>query len=333
MLHGHRITLLTGMILIVSVIQAEAKEAFIEMPSPCYAVEAVKYNRVYLKENEKDCDRTSKRELIQIDDGVDQVEVYAQGKLWRTQDLDKKEVDLEKIEDAVEEQKKNLNTEGIKNNDEASRRASEAVQKFHSEQYQSILNKEMARIKENLSNAGEKEDNKVIYSDANKTREPALRRESYLYIFVSSSMPQNTIRAYAQDAALLREQNIIIVLKGMTGKPSGIKETAKYVKNIIRKDPGCERKCAVYKVRFAIDPRLFEKYKITEVPVFVYDRDVKTMKSGVGGEIDNKTGSEYLKLEGDVSVQYALEMFRRETKENELDKLIGKISGEYGANN
>ena len=321
------------MILIVSVIQAEAKEAFIEMPSPCYAVEAVKYNRVYLKENEKDCDRTSKRELIQIDDGVDQAEVYAQGKLWRTQDLDKKEVDLEKIEDAVEEQKKNLNTEGIKNNDEASRRASEAVQKFHSEQYQSILNKEMARIKENLSNAGEKEDNKVIYSDANKTREPALRRESYLYIFVSSSMPQNTIRAYAQDVALLKEQNIIIVLRGMIGQPAKLKETAKYIQNIIKKYPECESKCKLYKVRFSIDPKLFEKYNITEVPVFVYDWNVKTMEPGMGRETGNKTGGEYLKLKGDVSLEYALELFRRETKYKELEKLIGKFRLEYGANN
>jgi len=191
----------------------------------------------------------------------------------------------------------------------------------------------MARIRENLSNAGEKEDSEAIYSDAKKTSEPALRKESYLYIFVSSSMPQNTIRAYAQDAALLREQNIIIVLKGMTGKPPGIKDTAKYVKNIIRKDPGCERKCAVYKVRFAIDPRLFEKYKITEVPVFVYDRDVKSMNPGMGGKINNESGSDYWKLKGDVSVQYALEAFKRETREAELDKLIGKLRPEYGASN
>lgn len=132
---------------------------------------------------------------------------------------------------------------------------------------------------------------------------------------------------------MLREQNIIIVLRGMTGKPPGIKETAKYVKNIIRKDPGCERKCAVYKVRFAIDPKLFEKYNITEVPVFVYDWNVKTMEPGMGRETGNKTGGEYLKLKGDVSLEYALEIFRRETKEKELEKLIGKFSREYGANN
>lgn len=331
MLHGCRITLLTGVIAIVFAVAAESKEAFIEMPSPCHSVEAVKYNQVYLKENEEDCVLTSKRALIQVDESVTQVEVYVQGKLWNTQTLNKKEVDLEKIADAVEEQKKNLNTEGIKNNDEASRRASEAVQKFHSEQYQSILNKEMARIRESLFNVGEKENNAIIYSDAIKTTEHSLSKESYLYIFISSSMPQSTIRAYAQDAALLMEQNIIIVFRGMTGKPPGIKDTAKYVKNIIRKDPGCERKCAVYKARFTIDPRLFDKYKITEVPVFVYDRNVKSMNTGMGNKINNEPGNDYWKLEGDVSMQYALELFRRETRETELDKLIGKLRPEYGA--
>jgi len=98
--------------------------------------------------------------------------------------VNKKEVDLEKIADAVEEQKKNLNTEGIKNNDEASRRASEAVQKFHSEQYQSILNKEMARIRENLSNAGEKEDSEAIYSDAKRHPNPHfVRKVIYTSLF------------------------------------------------------------------------------------------------------------------------------------------------------
>lgn len=331
MLHGCRITLLTGMILIVSAVAAETKEAFIEMPSPCYAVEEVQYNRVYLKQNKENCVLTGRRALIQVDDSLNQAEVYVQGKLWRTQDLAKKEIDLEKIADAVEEQKKNLDTESIKNNDEALRRATEAVQKFHAEQYQSILNQEISRIRENLFHAGEKEDSEVIYSDANKTSGPALRRESYLYIFVSSSMPQSTVRAYAQDAALLKEQNIIIVLRGMTGNQPGIKETAKYVKNIIRKDPGCERRCTVYKARFAIDPRLFDKYKITEVPVFVYDRDVKSMNPGTRGKISNEPSNDYWKLEGDVSVQYALELFRRETKETELDKLIGKLKPEYGA--
>ena len=108
MLHGYRITLLTGIILITFVIQAESKEAFIEMPSPCYSVEAIKKDKVYLKEDEKACAQVIQKTLIQIDDSVDQVEVYVEGKLWNTQELNKKDIDLEKIADVVEEQKKKL---------------------------------------------------------------------------------------------------------------------------------------------------------------------------------------------------------------------------------
>jgi len=78
---------------------------------------------------------------------------------------------------------------------------------------------------------------------------------------------------------------------------------------------------------------MFEKYKITEVPVFVYDRNVKSMSQGMGDKINNEPGKDYWKLEGDVSMQYALELFKRETRETELDKLIGKLRPEYGASN
>jgi len=304
------------------------------MPSPCYSVEAIKNNQVYLKEDEKACIQSINKTLIKIDDSVSQVEVYVKGKLWSTQALNKKEIDLEKIADAVEEQKKKLEAGGIENNNnEAIKRANEAAQKFHSERYQSTLNKEMERIKADVFNVGQKENNAIIYPDAIKTPEHSLSKGSYLYIFISSSMPKNTIRAYAQDVALLKEQNIMIVLRGMIGQPAKLKETAKYIQNIIKKNPECERKCKLYKARFSIDPKLFEKYNITEVPVFVYDWNVKTMEPGVGRETGNQTGSEYLKLKGDVSVEYALEIFRRETKEKELEKLIGKFSLEYGANN
>ena len=304
------------------------------MPSPCYSVETIKNNQVYLKEDEKACIQAINKTLIKIDDSVSQAEVYVKGKLWSTQALNKKEIDLEKIADAVEEQKKKLEAGGIENNNaEAIKRANDAAQKFHSEQYQTTLNKEMERIKADVFNVREKENKAIIYPDAIKTPEHSLSKESYLYIFISSSMPKNTIRAYAQDVALLKEQNIIIVLRGMIGQPAKLKETAKYIQNIIKINPECERKCKLYKVRFSIDPKLFEKYNITEVPVFVYDWNVKTMESGMGREIDNKTGSGYLKLKGDVSVEYALEIFRRETKEKEFEKLIGKFRLEYGANN
>ena len=70
MLHEYRIALYTGLILTAFVITAESKEAFIEMPSPCYSVEAIKKDKVYLKEDEKVCLQVIKKTLIQIDDSV-----------------------------------------------------------------------------------------------------------------------------------------------------------------------------------------------------------------------------------------------------------------------
>jgi type-F conjugative transfer system pilin assembly protein TrbC len=297
-------------------------------------VEAIKKDKVYLKEDDKACIQVMPKALIQIDDSVDQVEVYVKGKLWNTQVINKKDIDLEKIADAVDELKKKLEAGGITiSNDEAESRANEAAKKFYSEQYQSKLNKEMGRIKADLFNVGEKENNAIIYPDAIKTSEHSLNKESYLYIFISSSLPQNTIRAYVQDVALLKEQNIMIVLRGMIGQPAKLKETAKYVKRIIQKDPECQKKCKVYKARFSIDPQLFEKYGITEVPAFVYDQHVKTMKPDIGRETGKKNIDEYYKMKGDVSLEYALELFRRETKEKELEKLISKFRLEYGNNN
>ena len=334
MLHVNRLILLISVILITFVHQAESKEAFIEMPSPCYSVEEIKKEKVFLKEDEKACSHVILKALITVDDNVEQVAVYVKGKLWNTQALNKKDIDLEKIADTVEEQKKTLEIKGVdNNNDEALKRASAAAKMFYSEQYQSRLNREMERIKTDLFAIGGKENNEIIYHDATKTPEQSLGQYSYLYIFISSSLPENTIRAYVQDVALLNEQNTIIILRGMIGQPAKLKETAKYIKKIIQKDPECEKKCKVYKVRFAIDPALFGKYNITEAPAFVYDRNVKTMRQNTGNDTEDKSVGEFYKLKGDVSIEYALEIFRRETKEKELEKLLGHLKVEYGTAN
>ncbi len=70
-------------------------------------------------------------------------------------------------------------------------------------------------------------------------------------------------------------------------------------------------------VLFAWHPILFENYKVTEVPTFVYDRQVQNREVGRKKEI--KEESDYYKLKGDVSRKYALEIFRRETKEKEKE--------------
>ena len=323
------VLMLTGVTLLMSLNQVEAQEAFIEMPSPCYSVETIKNEKVYLKDDEKACEQIVPKALVQIDDGIQKVEVYVKGKLWNIQELNKQDVDLEKIAAAAKEQK--IDVAALENkNEEATKRADEAAKQFYSEKYQSKLNKEMERIRTETFKMGDKE-NKAMYSDANNKPKYSLAGNSYIYIFVSASMPEETIRAYVKDTALLKEHNIFIAFRGMLGNPPKIKETSKYIKKILQKDAGCQGKCKRYNVRFAVDPVLFENYKVTEVPTFVYDRQVQNRDVGRKKEIKNE--SEYYKLKGDVSLEYALEIFRRETKAKELELLLDKIKPEYGIAN
>ena len=327
----HFVILLTGVTLFMFLNQAQAQEAFIEMPSPCYSVESIKNEKVYLKDDEKACEQVVSKALIQIDDGIQKVEVYVKGKLWNVQELNKQDIDWEKITAAAKEQEKKIDAAALENkNEEAEKRADEAAKQFYSEKYQNKLNKEMERIRAETFKAGEKE-NKEIYSDANNKPKYSLAGNSYIYIFVSASMPEETIRAYVKDAASLREHNIFIAFRGMLGNSPKIKETSRYIKKILQKDAECRGKCRRYKVRFAVDPVLFENYKVTEVPTFVYDRQVQNRDVGRKKEIKNE--SEYYKLKGDVSLGYALEIFRRETKEKELELLLSKIKPEYGTAN
>jgi type-F conjugative transfer system pilin assembly protein TrbC len=321
--------MLAGVTLIMFLNQAEAREAFIEIPSPCYSVETIKNEKVYLKDDEKACEQVVSKALIQIDDGIQKVEVYVKGKLWNVQELNKQDIDLEKIAAAVKEQK--IDEAALENkNEAAAKRADEAAKQFYSEKYQNKLNKEIERIRTETFKTGDKE-NKEIYSDANNKPKYSLAGNSYIYIFVSASMPEETIRAYVKDTALLKEHNIFIAFRGMLGNPPKIKETSKYIKKILQKDAGCQGKCKRYNVRFAVDPVLFENYKVTEVPTFVYDRQVQNRDAGRKKEIKNE--SEYYKLKGDVSLEYALEIFRRETKEKELEILLRKIKPKYGTAN
>jgi type-F conjugative transfer system pilin assembly protein TrbC len=115
---------------------------------------------------------------------------------------------------------------------------------------------------------------------------------------------------------------------------SRIKPTVIYAGKVIKKDINCQGKCALYKANLKVDPRLFERYNIHEVPAFVYVRNV-TIKDNNSSEglPDNASIGDHYTLSGDVSLEYALELFRKETNSSELEKLALKLKKEYGTGN
>ena len=83
-------------------------------------------------------------------------------------------------------------------------------------------------------------------------------------LFVSSSMPVTTLRAYA---AQLERAHGILAFRGMPGGLTRVAPMAKLSAEILRHDPGCEGPaCAMRDVQLIVDPLIFRQHGISRVP-------------------------------------------------------------------
>lgn len=104
-----------------------------------------------------------------------------------------------------------------------------------------------------------------------------------IFVFISFSMPDNLIKSYIAEARSLKEKNnidIIFVLRGFHG--NSYKETIGKTSQLSDNKP----------VSIIVDPTLFEKYNITQVPTVVKDNN-----------------GEYDKMSGATTMKYTLEQF------------------------
>lgn len=90
-----------------------------------------------------------------------------------------------------------------------------------------------------------------------------------LYLFVSSSIPKAKMRSYARQ--LQKYKNAQMIMRGFIGGGKKMRPTMSYIKSIITKVDNCNGvHCPTYKIKFNIDPVLFQRYQITKVPTLVY---------------------------------------------------------------
>ena len=109
----------------------------------------------------------------------------------------------------------------------------------------------------------------------NKTRDR-------LVLFVSSSMPMPTLRAYAKD---LSKADGLMVFRGMVGGLKTVTPTLKLMAEILRVNPGCDGpRCAMRATAVVIDPLLFREHGIAKVPalVFVEEMALAPYCDGIG---------------------------------------------------
>jgi type-F conjugative transfer system pilin assembly protein TrbC len=141
-----------------------------------------------------------------------------------------------------------------------------------------------------------------------------LSQSERVYIFVSSSMPMAALRRYASDLDRLADPNIVMVLRGFVGGMKRFKPTGDFIGQVLRKDEACDpgkQQCEAYQAGIQIDPMLFRKYGIKQVPAVVYVPQVQVadLGDGAGGQAD---GGDYCVVYGDASLGYVLGVIGRE---------------------
>ena len=113
-----------------------------------------------------------------------------------------------------------------------------------------------------------------------------LPRQTRLLVFVSMSMPEASLKRLAEDAA---RANAVLVLRGLIN--DSMQQTLRAVKNILG-----EKGAAAWE----IDPPAFARYGVAAAPTYVLARHA------------NDNASDFVAVEGDVTLAYALDLMARQ---------------------
>ncbi len=150
-----------------------------------------------------------------------------------------------------------------------------------------------------------------------------LTEDERVYIFISSSIPIETLRNYAIQADRAKEDGIYMVLRGFVGGMERIRPTIEFVRSIILEDKGCSGyDCPTYAIGVMVDPLLFERYHIKNVPATVYAHESNN-------KMDTGNKESFYVVYGDVPLDEAVEHIDREAHRDTLRCLARKIRREY----
>ena len=126
---------------------------------------------------------------------------------------------------------------------------------------------------------------------------PALNvSDNKFYVFVSFSMPKESLSRYSRELAKIGG---IMVIRGLIDNDM-LKTVAKIKK---------------YNIDVAIDPNLFEEFAVINAPTFVYTN----IRDGENKQFD--------KITGHITIRQALELFIEQGKTIGCKKLLTKLGG------
>jgi type-F conjugative transfer system pilin assembly protein TrbC len=157
-----------------------------------------------------------------------------------------------------------------------------------------------------------------------------LGSDERIYVFISSAMPLQTVRNYAASVARLGDPNVTLVMRGFVEGMTKIQPTIRFIGSVLQRDQLCRQEageCEMLAANMAVDPLLFRRFGIDQVPAVVYAQGIKAQDSGLSeGDTKNTTIMESHTVFGDARLEYLLEQIRKETGSRSLAALLDALT-------
>jgi conjugal transfer pilus assembly protein TrbC len=243
-----------------------------------------------------------------------------------TAEMSEEKFDMHAISGALKQAEERAETMSVLENPdaEAGRKTAETLMKqFQEPEYQAKIRAEQQRLRQTVFQEVLAEFEPKVRPDAPVGK---LAADERVHLFFSSSVELSTLRSYAAMIDRAGDPNVVMVLRGFVGGMKRIKPTMDFIGNVLKKDPACDvtvEKCDGYNVSIQVDPLLFQRFRVEQVPTVVY---------GVGQPVDGESseGQDFRQdftISGDAGLDWLLEKINREAKSETLAGLIGSMRG------
>ncbi len=221
---------------------------------------------------------------------------------------DEQQGNREKVEKVLEQARKLRETMTVPENShalEGQEAARQAAEQFNAPNFQEKLRCQMERIQR----SGPPQEQTMAPQDRG-----TLTGQESVFLFLSSSVPEAMVNRYLIDVSRTGEQRIVPVLFGLPQGLAGKRVNADYFSRMMQADPVCrdtpEAPCQRLAVPLKVNPELFARYNITEVPALVYDN-----------------GQDSWSIQGEGELAFLLEKIGKAANSPALTGIIARLRG------
>ena len=312
-----------------------AAAGFIDTPDECYMVKKVdKEAKTVQLASAGKCQGRAGRAFVDLDG---EVLIFRDGQEWKRQAV--QPVSMPDLSKSMKDAKKLAKSMTIPKNKfekEMQAEAAKTIAVYQSPEYQTKLAAETERIKREMFHEQLKDlpaDMGGLKKEQDRPEQsvvPArLKDDERVYVFISSSMPLETIRTYAAAIGRYNDpKKMVLVMRGFIGGMQKIGPTTNFIADVLKEKSTCDftssEQCQMVNANVQVDPILFRRYGIKEVPATVYAKGVRVNNPDQSEGNDDVAVSSFWTVYGDASLEYNLDRIRQESGSDSLQGLLAR---------